>query len=167
MVVSDVTPVWGNLGQTHPLSHKMPGARQSYCPSDVYDEASGCTNDEELFGMDNVMFPGIHRPDYAVNPLSGFGTVRIPDTESMGTVRIPDTESMGWFGQAATAPAGPAPASMPSHDSGMALGGWAAAAVLLGGAYFLKGNLKSLSQGAGTVALGMSIVGLANRLLHS
>lgn len=62
----------------------------------------------------DVLLPGIKRPDYAVNPLSGFGTVREPDTASigdfslgqarvfenqnlvgMGTVREPDTASIG------------------------------------------------------------------------
>lgn len=49
-------------------------------------------------GLGQVLFPGIKRPDYAVNPLSGMGTVRIPDTEELrglGTVRIPDQDSMG------------------------------------------------------------------------
>jgi hypothetical protein len=99
--------------------------------------------------MDNVMFPGVVRGDYASNPLSDFGTVRIPDTESMGTVRIPDTESMGYFG-----------------DSPMAQwSSFIAAAALLGGAYFLKGNLKNLANGMGVVAGGMAIVGFANRVL--
>lgn len=62
----------------------------------------------------DVLLPGIKRPDYAVNPLSGFGTVRVPDTQSigdyelgqarvfenqnlvgLGTVRVPDTQTIG------------------------------------------------------------------------
>ena len=30
-------------------------------------------------GMGQILFPGIKRPDYAVNPLSGMGTERVPD----------------------------------------------------------------------------------------
>jgi len=61
-------------------------------------------------GLGQILFPGVKRPDYATNPLSGFGTVRIPDQDelkglgtvripdqdpSLGTVRIPDTEMVG------------------------------------------------------------------------
>lgn len=50
-----------------------------------------------------VLFPGIKRADYAVNPLSGFGTVREADTasigdddvEGLGVPVIPDTEMEG------------------------------------------------------------------------
>jgi len=39
-----------------------------------------------------VLLPGMTRPDYATNPLSG---VRIPDAEGIGSVRIPDAEGVG------------------------------------------------------------------------
>lgn len=50
-----------------------------------------------------VLFPGIKRADYAVNPLSGLGTVREADTallgddevEGLGVPVIPDTEMEG------------------------------------------------------------------------
>jgi hypothetical protein len=45
-----------------------------------------------------VLFPNIHRGDYAVNPLSGLGTVRIPDQSELvglGQERVPDTASIG------------------------------------------------------------------------
>lgn len=50
-----------------------------------------------------VLFPGIKRADYAVNPLSGMGTVRESDTatigdddmEGLGVPVIPDTEMEG------------------------------------------------------------------------
>ena len=58
---------------------------------------------------DGVLFPNIRRSDYAVNPLSGLGTVRVPDTQSLGqvrlfenqdlvglgTVRVPDSQGIG------------------------------------------------------------------------
>jgi hypothetical protein len=143
----------------------------TYCPADAFeDECQNPDNPyggsaEELFGMDNVLFPGISRPDYAVNPLSGFGTVRIPDNESMGTVRIPDNESMGWFGQDAAASAPTTSAATPSHGMNGGVAGWVAAALLLGGAYFAKGGLKNLLNGAGIVAAGVSSVGLVSRFL--
>lgn len=60
-------------------------------------------------GDDAILFPGKRRGDYAVNPLSGIGTVRVPDDQSigqvrlfenqdlvgLGTVRVPDQEPIG------------------------------------------------------------------------
>ncbi len=49
----------------------------------------------EKMGLGQVLLPQIKRPDYAVNPLSNFGTVRVPDTSEIGTVRVPDTSEIG------------------------------------------------------------------------
>jgi hypothetical protein len=133
-----------------------------------------------LSGFGQVLFPNIKRADYAVNPLSGFGTVRIPDTDSlgtvrvpdssdafsgMGTVRIPDMDSFGFLGQEAPATNPPgATAGAKQFIGNWGLAPWLAAAALLGGAYFAKGNLKTILSGMGVVAGGMGAVQLVGKL---
>jgi hypothetical protein len=229
MVVGDNTPVWSDLGQTQSVRHKLPGRPQSWCGSDVYGESCppeelfglgmgvpghenvmryASDNSSEMFGMGEdavfgqVLFPNIKRADYAINPLSGLGTVRIPDTDSLGTVRVPDSsdafnglgqvlfpnikradyainplsgfgtvripdmDSFGYMGQDAT-PATTAPgaaAGTKAFIGNWGLAPWLAAAALLGGAYFAKGNLKALLQGMGVVAGGMGAVQLVGKL---
>jgi len=235
MVIGDNTPVWSDLGQTAVGTHKMMGARQSWCGSDVYGESCppeelfglgmgvpghesvrryASDNSSEMFGMGEenmfgqvmfpnikradyatnplsgvgqVLFPNIKRADYAVNPLSGFGTVRIPDMDSMGTVRIPDMDSMGTvrvpdgsnafdgmgtmripdvdnFGYLAQDATTPPPGAAKAFIGNWGLAPWIATAVLLGGAYFAKGNLKTILSGMGVVAGGMGAVQLVGKL---
>lgn len=61
------------------------------------------------FGDEAILFPGKRRYDYATNPLSGLGTVRVPDDQGigqvrlfenqdlvgLGTVRVPDDQGIG------------------------------------------------------------------------
>lgn len=51
-----------------------------------------------FLGDSAILFPGVRRPDYAVNPLSGFGTVRIPDRDGIGQVRLFENQDMVGLG---------------------------------------------------------------------
>lgn len=121
MVISDVAPIWSNLGylgQSATVPHHATGAfKNSYCPADAFEEE--CQNPDnpygeelEMFGLGHnrdygtmgqgVMFPEIHRANVAINPLSGLGQNRVPDTaefSDLGQARVPDMQELRGLGQ--------------------------------------------------------------------
>lgn len=90
-----------NLGQTMSTPRRLPGARDVFCPSGIFqsscppDSGAFMSPEGELFGMGQERVPD----DYV---MSDVGQQRIPDTEwfsGLGQQRIPDTEWFSGMGQ--------------------------------------------------------------------
>jgi hypothetical protein len=93
-IVDKVDMLKGFLG-TYRESDFMPQLGRIVLPDESYVNIGDTRRVPDTSSIGQVLLPGIKRADYAVNPLSGFGTYRSEDTATIGTVREDDTALIG------------------------------------------------------------------------
>lgn len=93
-IVDKVDMLKGFLG-TYRESDFMPQLGRIVLPDESFVNIGDTRRVPDTSAIGQVLLPGIKRADYAVNPLSGFGTYRSEDTATIGTVREDDTALIG------------------------------------------------------------------------